>query len=245
MPDQSRANLDRITTRWTVVKDSGQFVLRYAPAIRRYIGAMVHDENETEDILQDFLFRVVQHGFASADADRGRFRYYLKTSVRNAVRSHLRQRKGPKTIQSEAVVADVADSPASAEFVGDEWIENWRECLMDRVWQTLEQHEHSAEGNLFHTVLRLSVEYPKESSSQLAKRTEGQIQAAAFRKQLSRARRMFASTLLNEVAETLDDPSAEEIEEELVETGLMRFVGDFLPDDWRTSRELPDEKATA
>jgi hypothetical protein len=87
------------------------------------------------------------------------------------------------------------------------------------------------------------VEHQGEDSEKLAARvgqlTGRPIQPAAFRKQVSRARRMFAQLLLREVEQTLDAPSPQELEEELTEIGLMKHVRDFLPADWRKQGDRP------
>jgi hypothetical protein len=44
---------------------------------------------------------------------------------------------------------------------------------------------------------------------------------------------MFAQLVLREVQQTLDAPSIQQLEEELIEIGLMKHVRDFLPTDWR------------
>jgi len=49
---------------------------------------------------------------------------------------------------------------------------------------------------------------------------------------------MFAQLLLREVEQTLDGPTPQQLEEELVEIGLMRHVRDFLPEDWRTRTQI-------
>jgi hypothetical protein len=40
---------------------------------------------------------------------------------------------------------------------------------------------------------------------------------------------MFAQFLIKEIADTLDKPAAAEVEDELVDLGLMVYVRDFLP----------------
>ena len=101
----------------------------------------------------------------------------------------------------------------------------------------LEAHQRESPGNLAHTVLRLSVEHPDEDSDALAaraSRASGRpLLPAAFRKQLSRARRLFAGFLVAEVAQTLEEPTAERVEEELAAVGILPVVRDFLPPDWK------------
>ena len=62
----------------------------------------------------------------------------------------------------------------------------------------------------------------------------------AFRKQVSRARRLFAELLVAETARTLDNPTPLAVEEELIDIGVMKYVKAFLPADWRTSGKLLD-----
>src|SRR4051812_38713500 len=85
--------LEQISTLWPQVSDPGRFVLRYAPAIRRYLGAIIQDPHLLDDVLQDFLVHMVQHRFAPEQLSRGRFRDYLKSCVRNAALTALRKRR--------------------------------------------------------------------------------------------------------------------------------------------------------
>jgi hypothetical protein len=50
----------------------------------------------------------------------------------------------------------------------------------------------------------------------------------AYRKQLSRARRLFAQLIVNEVGETLESPTRAEVLEELAEIGLRDHVVPYL-----------------
>ena len=64
------------------------------------------------------------------------------------------------------------------------------------------------------------------------------FRADAVRQQLRRARLRFAELLVQEVARGIDDPTPARLEEELIDVGLMEYVRDFLPADWRTTGEL-------
>jgi hypothetical protein len=152
----------------------------------------------------------------------------------NAALMHLRRHRparGPDPAQPAA--PDEPPSPADAA-----WVADWRRCVLDRAWQALDHHQRRSPGNLFYTVLRLTADHPGEDSAALAARAGAvlgrPLRPDAFRKQLSRARRHFAELVVAEVAQTLERPTAERVEDELVEVGLMAFVRDFLPPDWRT-----------
>jgi RNA polymerase sigma factor (sigma-70 family) len=226
--------LNEITTVWSVVHDPSQFVLRYSPAIQRYLAALIPNCHDREEVAQDFFVRVVRHGFFRACHDRGRFRDYLKTAVRNAARNFLRRKQVENPGDSglfESLADDAAQSAAEQE-----WVDQWRRCLLGRACRALARHERQSPGNLFYTVLRMSADHPEDDTATLAARTSERIgrpiQAAAFRKQVSRARRLLALLLLQEVAQTLDDPTPEQVQEELIEVGLWKYVRGYMPDDW-------------
>src|SRR5262245_3974428 len=204
MPDRKPSDADaapglaEISTRWPLIRDPVQFVLRYAPAIRAYLVAMLRDDHDADDLAQDFLVKGLQHGFVRAEPLRGRFRDYLKVAVRNAALTHLQRRRPVHA------VADLDRVPAAGEpAAGREWLAEWRRCLIDRTLQALEREQPAQSGNLFYTAMSLHLAHPDEDSAALATRAgelAGRaIRPDAFRKQLSRARRRFAELLVAEV----------------------------------------------
>lgn len=239
---QSGLPLNRISTQWSALHDPSHFLIRYAVSVRNYLEALLRDSQDADDVSQEFLMSVVAKGFVRADADRGRFRDYLKISVHNAAMSHLRRKRLQPGLLDASAMQFVATEPDSTEDVA--WLSNWRQCLLDRVWRAIESHEHGAPESLYHTVLRQSVDHSEEDSAKLAERVSIQIgrplRADAFRKQLSRARRLFAELLVSEVAKTLENVTPELVEDELRETGLLPYIQPFLPADWRERGQLMD-----
>jgi DNA-directed RNA polymerase specialized sigma24 family protein len=264
-----KLRLDQITTVWSLLTDPAKFIMRYAPAIQRYFQAMIPNRHDAEEAIQDFLVRVMQNGFVNADSQRGRFRDYLRTAVRHAALAQWRRRTsergrgrgrdgyggpgmGAEGGEASPAAATVA-STASAAMEGQdamerEWVEEWRRCVLDRAWRALERYETrssaTGRGMLPHTTLRLVIEHPDEDSKALAARAAsltGQAMSAdTFRQRLSRARRVFARLLVQEVAETLQRPTPGAVEDELIDLGLMPYVAQYLPPDWRTTGVLPD-----
>lgn len=231
-----RNMIDEISTRWPMIHDPGQFVLRYAPAIEGYLRALVRDPEQVEEIRQNFLLRILEKGFVSADNLQGRFRNYLKAAVRNAAISQMRRKThGQADPEALAQVPDERDSAPMEQ----EWLDHWRRCMLDRVWENLELHERQKEDNHAYTVLQIYVEHNAlEDSEAMAERAAAQLKkpmrADAFRKQLSRARRLFAKLLVQEVVQTIESPTPDRIEEELVDVGFLADVVPYLPEDWRT-----------
>jgi RNA polymerase sigma-70 factor (ECF subfamily) len=231
-PDSGSApGLEEISTRWPLIRDPVQFVLRYAPAIRNYLEALLKNRHDAEEVAQDFLLRGILRGFVLTTELRGRFRYYLKTAVRNAALTRLgRQKPDSPGGLNPAQLPDPRDEPTQAE---QDWVAAWQRCVIDRAMQALDHHQRQAPDSLFYTVVRLSLDHPEEDSTALAERASASagrpIQPAAFRKQLSRARRRFAELLVAEVTQTLEQPTPERIEEELSEVGLLSYVRPYLP----------------
>jgi RNA polymerase sigma factor (sigma-70 family) len=243
-PSQNPSRLDAITTRWTVLRLAhdgsmsvagearSALVLRYLPAVRRYVGALVQKDQDADDLAQDVIVRLLAGDFGGADPERGRFRDLLKVAIRNMVRNYWSRQKRRRTVD-----LDVSQVGAGTEGDEEPWLAAWRRSVLDLAWKALEQEERSRPGSFDHTLLRLRTAHPDDSSEQLAARFTrkvGQpIRADALRQKLRRARMRLADLLILEVAHGLDEPTPERIEDELGALGLLETVRDFLPADWK------------
>lgn len=231
MTDTPKSIIEQISTYWPLISNPLQFVMRYAPAIRKYVAAIVKQRADADDVTQEFLTRVFEKGFCPSSITRGRFRDYLKAAVRYVSLSVLRQRKLVEL--DDAMLESLVARPD--EHADQQWNTQWRDCLLDRVWQLLEMHERETAGNLFYTALRLTVDHPNEDSESLAARVSNKLgkpyRADAFRQQVRRARKQFAKLIVEEIRRTLHAPSKADIEQELLSLGLMPYVRDFLEDD--------------
>jgi hypothetical protein len=231
--------LDQIETDWTMVHEPAHLVMRYAPAVQRYLGALIKNKHDAEEVAQEFFLWVSEHGLPRIRQDRGRFRDYLKQVVRNNALNFLRRKK--PCVDSDDLL-QLPDPESDCRIPDKEWVIHWRRCLLRRAWRKLEKHQQRSKSNLFHTVLRLCATHPQEDSRSLAGRASEvagrPLRPEAFRKQVSRARAMFAQFLVKDIAETLTDPSTNDVEDELVDLGLMVYVRDFLP--LRRSQPKPD-----
>jgi len=231
---EARSLLEEISTRWSLITNPLQFVLRYSPAVRSYLGALVKNPHDAEDVAQTFLLRMVGRPFTPGRVAKGRFRDYLKAVLRNAAIDFFRQR-GQCPI--EVANLDQLAAPDPEQAADRAWLTEWRSCLLQRAWDGLDQYERNAPDSLAYTALRLAADYPDEDSTALAVRasalTHRSLRADAFRKQLSRARRRFAQLLVNEIRKTLEHPDAAEMVEELGHLELMVYVRDYLPEPFR------------
>src|SRR5262245_7080915 len=81
--------LDEIPTQWSLLDLAHRpslatssdarnvLVLRYARAIRNYVGALVRDEQEADELSQEVVMRLLKGQFATANPDKGSFRRML------------------------------------------------------------------------------------------------------------------------------------------------------------------------
>lgn len=240
-PSAERSFLGAISTRWSLLgrAHEGQatlarearnaLVLRYVPAIRRYVGAIVQRDDEADDLTQDVVVRLLSGDFAGADPERGRFRDLLKVAIRNMVRNRWAYEKRRRSADLDVQLL------ADAEEAEDErrWLDQWRQGVLDLAWKALESYQNSRPGSVAYTVLRLRADHPDDNAEELAERlsraTDRPVRVDALRQRLHRARTQFADLLIAEVAKGLAEPTPERIEDELVALQLV----DFLPAEWK------------
>jgi RNA polymerase sigma factor (sigma-70 family) len=230
-PSNSDLYLSRIDTLWTVVNQAhrnGEEVAeaqrklleRYGGAARRYLLAATRDADAADELFQEFAVRFLRGGLRGANPTRGRFRDFLKgVLIHMVVDYHKRDRKQPLSL--------APDHPEPAAMMTSEQDEafriSWRDDLLARTWAALKAEEKPAQP--FFAVLRFRADHPDVSSQEMAERLSHDLgkalSAAGVRQTLHRARERFADLLLNEIAQALDQPTSEAIEEELAELELL------------------------
>ncbi len=227
--------LDQLSTHIATLEDTQRFLFRYGNAIRGYVTAVLRDPAAAEEVMQELILAFLRRGGAQTWPGKGRFRDYLKTAARNAAITHLRK----KSREPGAADLDVHADPSSTDEAADRALTSeWQRCVLDRVWRELEAHERRTPGNICYTALQVVTEFSHEESPKQAQiaseRTKRPFTAEAFRKQVSRARKQMAVFILQEVARSIAEATAEDVEGELIELGLWAYVADYLPEDWRT-----------
>jgi RNA polymerase sigma-70 factor (ECF subfamily) len=238
-------HLSRIKTRWSLVFQAHQgtpdpggtaqreLLLRYYGAVYRYLRGMLRDSAAAEELTQDFAVRFLRGDFRNADPQRGRFRDFLKTTVRHLVIDHWRQQAHHKE-DDRPLPADSGVGPAAPEAGAESdaaFLASWREELLARTWEGLAQFQKES-GSPYHTVLRHKTEQPQVRAAQLAETLSAQFgrpfTETSVRQVLHRAREKFADLLLEEVACSLPSPTTEELEQELIDLGLLDYCESAL-----------------
>ncbi len=236
--DNSR--LSRITTNWDEIFDCQRgerrddaaaqarnaILLRYGNSIYRYILGASRNCDVADDLAQEFALRFVRGDYRNVDPSKGRFRDYLKTSLRNLVTDHFR--KKPTTELSSSAADRLVDDSATNQLAAleQEFQIHWRQEILSHAWIELREFEAHRQ-NHFYTVLHFRAENPQASSSEIAAAISASmdrtVSAEWVRQNLHRARQKFAELLIAEVRESLISQDEDSIQDELKELGLQKY----------------------
>lgn len=233
--NRSSHRLSSISTLWSLVRQANQRPAEttraaqqqlldcYGGAIRRYLLGALRDEDAAEELFQEFALCLLQGNLGGADPGRGRFRDFVKGVLGHLVaKYHKRGRRRPQPFGSHQPEPAVA-APTHSEL-DHSFLASWRDDLLARSWAELAQIENQT-GQPFYTVLRFRAEHPDLPSGQMAEQLSIQmgkpLTAAGVRQTLHRAREKFANLLLDEVSQSLEQPTLDQIEQELLELGLL------------------------
>ena len=248
------SHLSRIETLWSVVrrahdgsKDNVRaaqqaLLERYGGAVRKYLLASLRDADAADEVFQEFALRFARGDFRSADPARGRFRDFVKAALFHLIVDFRRLRG--RRLQP---LVDVADESAEHDLCDDEsFHRSWRQELLDRSWAALAEQERR-HGTPFYSALRLLVDDPRRSSQDVAAELTQQrgkpVTAGNLRVLIHRARKLFADELVQEVAQSLDSPSSDDIERELIDLDLLEYCRTAL-DRLRTSQSAVESETS-
>ena len=242
------SRLSRISTVWTLLGNAhrppdsavvaAQYALiqRYQGAVYRYLLGALRDPDAADDLFQDFALRVMQGAFRRADPERGRFRDYLKTTLIHLVTDYQNRRR-TRPAPLDKSFNEPAVPPANPAAADDQFLQSWKEELLAKAWQSLERAEHEG-GQPYYSVLRFRAENSNATSAEMARRLTEQLRPehpftdTGIRKTLERAKKQFADLLLDEIATSLENPTPDELEQELIELELMPHCRSALKRRW-------------
>jgi RNA polymerase sigma-70 factor (ECF subfamily) len=236
-PTSRNQHLSRISTLWSLVcrahRSAGtmavpaqrQMLDRYGGAVRRYLQGAVGNPDAADELFQEFAFRFLHGKLDGADPGRGRFRDFVKGVLFHLIADyHKRLKKRPQALPYDH--PDLAVEPASLNDQDREFLTSWRDDLLAKTWAALSEQERQT-GQPSYTVLRFRAEHADMQSPQMAEALSvplgKPLTPAGVRQLLHRAREKFADLLLDEVAQSLDNPTDQQLEEELVNLSLLDY----------------------
>jgi len=230
-------HLSTISTLWTVLQQAHQgpadeakraqeqLLQRYAPAVYRYLLGALHNQDAADEVFQEFALKFVRGDCKRVDPDKGQFRHFLKTVLYRLVIDYHRRQKKDALPLVEDITAPVCEAEEPA---GDDpqFLADWRTELLNLTWDALAKEEQQS-GQPYHTVLRCRADHPdvpaEQLAEQLAPRLGKVVSTNWIRKRLHRARQRFTELLLDEIARTLDNPTHEDLTQEVIELGLLDY----------------------
>ena len=231
--------LSKISTIWSDVahahdrvidvKSTAQRALieRYQQAIYRFLLGGLRNPDVADDAFQEFALDFVRGGFRNVDPNRGRFRDYLKSALVHLISRY--RKRGRVQIQSLDVMTSEPATVGPEESESDQrFVQIWRSELLARAWTGL-QLEQQRTGQPFYDVLRFRSLNRNVPSPEMARQLTEQLRPATpftdtgIRKMLQRAREKFAHILLDEVVRTMEQATPEQLEQELIDLGLLEY----------------------
>jgi RNA polymerase sigma factor (sigma-70 family) len=201
-----------------------ELLVRYHEVVYHYFLKKLHNPHAAQELYSNFALRLLESDalLKRADPERGRFRAYLKTALHNMVIDYYRrQGQGPHIgpLPPDVTAGQVPDEDRDFQPL-------WRQELLNQAWKALEQSEKGGQSIGF-AVLRYQSDHPEERSPQIAEqltqRLGRPITSDAVRTALHRAREKFAALLMAEVERSLQNPTLDQLEQELIDFKLLPY----------------------
>lgn len=196
---------------------------RYHEAALAYFRGAIPDQSLANELYSDLAVRLheIDRLVHDADKQKGRFRHYLKAVLRYTIADASGNSSKDRTTSS-AGDSDTQSKP------NDDFLAAWRQTLINLAWRALEANCDKA----YFAVLRCKSENERLTAADIAERLAPELGTLHTERQvrqiISRARKKFAGFLLEEVEYAMENPSREDLEEELRELQFLPFCKWFL-----------------
>lgn len=209
----STVNLVRSSHPWTKADSAAGFVLRYLVPMRRQLTEVLGTTEHADESLKLLLAHLVSVGFG--DQKQGRLRDFLLRGIRSAAKTRVNEL--PETERPELNLD-------SLTFDSRQWVAYWRDGILERAWRGLERKEHADAEMPVYTVLQAATGNPKATpgmlAAQIASENGMQLDEELVAQTIPLARALFAQLVADEVAETLESPTGEDVKMEIKQLGL-------------------------
>lgn len=190
-------------------------------------------EHEAQDTIQEFLLHVVEREvFMRADADRGRFRTFLLSSLKQFMarrhRDGSRQKRSPRdglaSLDVHGAEQFVAQASAKQVEPADAFDRAWAVAQLELAWRLVEaEYMDNGKAEVFaalRPVISGRVDVPSRAIAAELHVSEGAVNVAAHR-----LRRRFGEALREQIAMTLESNDDVDDEIALLQASLARTSG--------------------
>lgn len=226
---------DFATTHWSIVlragknSDSATAALqtlceRYWYPLYAYVRRRGFASPEAQDLTQEFFARLLEkNSLAAASPERGKFRAFLLTSLKNFLtneweKGHAAKRGGGQRLLSLQLDLDSAESRLNLEpaheLTPDRLFERqWAMLLLEHVMQRLQAEQIAAGKEKQFELLKDALIGGADRLPFPTIAAELQISEEAARQAASRLRKRYRELLREEVSHTV--ATADEVDEEI------------------------------
>lgn len=214
-----------LTTQWTRILDSRGGVgdaasetlvmlcQNYHYPVSVFIRNRCDDSEQAQDLCQSFFEILIETRlYRRALPERGRFRSFLLTAVKNHLanehRAATRQKRGASKVHLSLEVADLIEPELLSDVPPDALFDRqWAATIFKNVWVRLRtEYEHLDQLNRFEafrpTIMNPGAAFPYDEVADRLDMTPSGAKSAAFRLK-SRFRELFRAT----VAQSVDNPN--------------------------------------
>ena len=192
----------------------------YWRPIFHFIRARGHQTDEAQDLTQEFFRVVIEKGyFDQADQDRGRFRAFLKTAIKNFLanewKKSKRQKRGGEIdfcsfdeFEEDRFQACASTNASPDSAYDQQWARTTFEATLEHVRQEMAERGHLDRFELYKPHLM-----PRATETSYAEAAaSANITEQAFKSGIRRFRERVRSFFLQAVSDTVSDPSDVESE---------------------------------
>lgn len=223
------------TTHWSMVVSAGRqndtersreamqaLCQNYWQPLYSYVRRRGYSADDAQDLTQEFFARLLQNNrVARADQQKGKFRAFLLTSLKNFLsdewdKAHAQKRGSgiqPCSLQFEDGERTYELEPVNNVTPDQVYERRWALTLLDNVLQTLKaEHERAGKGEVFAALSPCLVgDRTAQPYAELADSLE--LSEGAIKSIVHRMRNRYRELLRHEIANTVATPT--EVDEEL------------------------------
>jgi len=203
---------------------------RYGGLIRDYVGICVKSSHDADDLTHDFILKKVMSGkvFQTADKDKGKLRTLLLTAIKRFIQSEWRKTQAQKrgsgaehlSIEQAAEEGWHGAEPADTMTPDRIFQQRWAVALLEAAMNELrEEHVRQGKAEIFDTLRAFLGMLPPDAEEITSRQAAAKLgmSEGAVRVATHRLQKRFVKILEQHVAMTLEEPTAENIRDELSE----------------------------
>lgn len=219
-------------TRWTMIRQAAaddpseaggramaEFCRHYREPLLAFTRATVAHPQDAEDLVQGFFEKLMTRNFlCSVDPGRGKLRTFLLTCLkRHITDEHRRLTAGKRGGGAVRVPLDAAaDLPSTDAGPDVMFHRQWAMVILNRSMETLRRRWAAAGKERLFAALQPSLGFQEDSEGDRAETAAGLgMSKGALKTALYRLRRDYQEILLQEVADTLEVKTPDEVRAEL------------------------------